>query len=865
MINLNSALEEELYFQYLRDPDLVSQEWRKYFDSVYGQSKFTVPKFSETIATSSAAKVEDKFGFSNRSNPSINNKSSNETIKDYEYLEELDSTQNEFATRLSSSHSIPTATAMRTMPVKALEENRRIINRYMTKLRKRNVSFTHLLAWATAKALLKFPNLNDRYIEIEGKAYRVKRKALNIGLAVDLLDQKGNRILLVPSIKNCESMDFKEFFEEFNFLIEKTRNNELSPEDLSDTTITLTNPGMIGTSYSIPRLLENQGVIIAAGSIDYPVEFQAVRLDALTKLAVSKVVTITNTYDHRIIHGAESAEFLAYVNKLLIGKDRFFEQIFFSLNIPFEPVKWSVDNTKDSYWGIDQESLLEKGAHVMRMINAYRVRGHLLANINPLGFDSYYYPELDPAYYGFTIWDLDRIFHADDSWEENNIPLRDIIEILRETYCSRMGIEFMHIQSPEKKDWIKTKLELNRSTFEFSKEEKIHVFKKLIEAETFENYLHTKFVGHKRFSLEGGEAVIVLIDKIFEKSCESDLNSVVLGMAHRGRLNVLANLISKSYARIFKEFDGEIDTSSYQGSGDVKYHLGAKGVYSSPLGKEIEVILSPNPSHLELVDPVVLGMTRALDNEIGDKLYTKNLSVLVHGDSAFAGQGIVAEILNLTQLEGYKNGGTIHIIINNQIGFTTTSDSARSTIYATDIAKMIQVPILHVNGNDPDLVRAAAEFACDYRNKFGSDVIIDMLCYRKYGHNEADEPSYTQPLLYKKIKSMTHITKLYESQLIDEGIINYEEAEILYKEALDKLDAEYQNRKNIKRQSNYKVIPNKKSLVLSKIDSSISLDSLELISLAITSPPKNFNIHSKVGTLLRKRAEMVSSDEPKID
>jgi 2-oxoglutarate dehydrogenase E1 component len=867
IINLNSAFEDELYFSFLKDPDSVNDEWRKYFEKIYGKSiyvlenKKAIPS-SEIKGRTGAGNInlkqallpdEHKDSHLLRKNININDNSiplkEKEISHFYEMLDSLE---------------IPTASASRSIPVKALDENRRIINKYLVKLKRPRVSFTHLLAWSVVKSILKFPGLNDSFELIEGKAYRLKKKSINVGLAIDIFDEDGSRLLVVPNIKDAQKMTFYEFVEEFDRLVEKTRNNSLDFDDLIDSTITLTNPGMIGTTASSPRLLKGQGLIVSSGAIDYPTEFQAVKPEVLTQLAVSKVVTMTNTYDHRLIQGAESAEFLAYMNRLLLGEEQFYEQIFYSLKIPFEPVKWAKDFSSDKFNISSVHDEIEKGAHVIQMINAYRVRGHLLASVNPLGLETYYYPELDPAYYGFTIWDLDRIFHCDDNWEQNNLPLRDIIELLRETYCSSTGVEFMHIQSPEKKDWIKRKLETSRNIDIYSDEEKVQILKKILDAELFENYLHTKFVGHKRFSLEGGESVIVLIDKILQLSADNKLDTVVIGMAHRGRLNVLVNNIGKPYSAIFNEFEGIIDETLYQGSGDVKYHLGNSGYYISPENNGINILLSPNPSHLELVNPVVEGIARALDNKINDKTYSKTLPVLIHGDAAFAGQGIVAETLNLSQLDGYKTGGTIHIIINNQIGFTTTSEFARSTTYASDIAKMIQTPILHVNGNDPEAVRTAATFAVEYREKFKSDVIIDMLCYRKYGHNEGDEPSFTQPLLYKKIKMMTNVGKIYETQLIKEQVITQQDIDDYYAELKEKLDAAFSKRKEIS-DTPTTLMQDKENNLFNDFETCVSKDIIFEISEALTKYPDDFNINPKILGLLKKRKEMVNSEKPLID
>lgn len=854
MINLNSAFEDELYFSYLKDPDSVSPEWQQYFQKIHGKSVFVSENKPVPVAdTSTKPLVYKSSGSSNTMKANLD-----KTIDFYqEEIRHID--------LMNDSLDVPSASATRTIPVKVLDENRRIINRYFQKIYKPRVSFTHMLAWAFVKALEKYPRLNDSYEEIDGKPFRIKKDTVNVGLAIDIESKQGFRMMVIPSLKNAQTLTFDKFVEEFDRLIEKARNNQLELNELLDATITLTNPGMIGTTFSSPRLFKGQGMIVSTGSINYPMEFSAMRPDLLSEFAVSKVVNITSTYDHRIIQGAENAEFLAYINDLFIGKHQFFEQIFYSLNIPFQPIKWAQDTDEHEVYGNKHKlSDTEKSAHVMQMINAYRVRGHLLASINPLGFEVYNYPELDPAHYGFTIWDLDRVFHADDAWQNNNLPLRDIIEILRETYCGSTGFEFMHIQNPDKKEWIKKKLETTRNNPTFKNEERVRILQKLIDAEVFENYLHTKFVGSKRFSLEGAETTVVMLDRIFQEAADRFLDTVVIGMPHRGRLNVLVNNIGKSYLAVFNEFEGIYDEKSYQGSGDVKYHLGSKGAYMSPNGNMVNLILAPNPSHLELVDPVVEGMARAIENQIHDRTYTRVLPILLHGDAAFAGQGIVAETLNMSQLDGYKTGGTIHIIVNNQIGFTTTSDSARSTVYATDIAKMIQTPILHVNGNDPDQVAAAANFAFEYRHEFQSDVIIDLLCYRKYGHNESDEPTYTQPLLYKKIKSMASASQLYEHQLISRNVITKSQIDEYTKNLKDKLDNAFARRKEPSDHINIKV-QNKNGKLFEPFNTSISKELLYEVTNAITSFPNDFKINPKIAPLLKKRRDVVFNENTAID
>lgn len=860
MVSPNEAYINELYFDFLKDPSSVSQNWQEYFNS----NRQNLPLSDTTTLTQSAKneqltkRLEDISG--------VQQPKDTYQLKKFEIAEPLSSLQTKIVGNMEDSLSVPTATSYRTIPIKVLDENRRIINNHLTKNYQKKISFTHIIAWAIVKALTRYPNLNSSIAIINNKPHRLIRKTVNFGIAIDLTKNDGSRMLLVPNIKDADKMDIHQFINEYDLLITKARANKLDLNDLADSTVTLTNPGMIGTAYSAPRLMQGQGCIIGIGAIDYPMEFQAVRPSELSKLAISKVVTISNTYDHRIIQGAESAEFLAYIHKLLLGEENFYDQIFYSLKVPFESFKWTNDiEDKPS----KKQEFAEKTAHINQMINAYRVRGHLLASTNPLGQAVYYYPELDPSYYGLTIWDLDRVFHVDDEWDKNNMTLRETLELLRDSYCGQSSIEFMHIQDYNRKNWIKKYFENFRGNYNYSAEEKRNLLKKIIKAETFENFLHTKFIGTKRFSLEGAETLIVMMDNLLQNSADNMLNSVVIGMAHRGRLNVLANVLNKSLLKIFREFEGDFDDENYQGSGDVKYHLGYEGKFVSENNNSIHVHLAANPSHLEMVDPVVEGIARALCNKTNDKEYKKVLPILVHGDASFAGQGVVMETLNLSELEGYKTGGTIHIVVNNQIGFTTNADESRSTYYCTDIAKMVQAPILHVNGNDPEAVRWVADFAFRYRQEFHSDIVIDLLCYRKYGHNEADEPTYTQPLLYKKIKQLPPISRLYANRLINSKLIVPDELEKIYSTTHQFFENELEHYKKTNIQSQIKIITQEAEIsdFMFRDDyvHKVSENTLKQITDAITKIPDRFNINPKIKSLLEKRKKMIYSDLSTID
>lgn len=870
MMSMNSAYVDEVYFDYLRDPDSVAPEWREYFATYTPESAPDVPRRDQIVAPSVSPKngesvasstPETLLGMQPTVSP-VPNSASNANVVSHrlpalnpgDELIPLSSIGGRIAENMEASLAVPTATSVRAVPVKALEENRRLLNLALSRQRKPKLSFTHILAWAIVKAIERVPNMKNSYGVRDGVHVKVQRSGINLGLAVDTTRKDGSRILLVPSIKNAQAMSFKEFVAAYDGLIAKARTNKLTPEDLTGANVTLTNPGMIGTVMSVPRLMDGQGTIVAAGSIEYPAEFQAMMPEVLATLAVSKTVTITSTYDHRVIQGAESGEFLQYMHQLLIGEHRFYDQLFAAFDIPFEPIRWAVDRGSNPFLPADQPEIIDKEGRVVQMINAFRVRGHVKADINPLGLEAHYYPELDPAHYDFTIWDLDREFDTGGLGGVKRATLREIIDMLRDTYCDQIGIEYMHIQHPDKKNWIQRYVESSQLKVSHTPEKKREILRKLTKAELLENFLQTKFLGAKRFSLEGGESALIILDSFLESAAHSGLSGVVLGMAHRGRVNVLANMMGKPLEKIFNEFEGIIDPETFQGSGDVKYHLGAKGTYVASDQSQVHMVLAPNPSHLEAVNPIVEGIARALDDEIRDDSYSQVLPVLIHGDAAFAGQGVVAETLNLARLNGYRTGGTLHIIINNQIGFTTSPEDSRSTYYATGIAKMLQIPILHVNGDDPEACRAAAQFAFAYRAMFNDDVVIDMYCYRKYGHNEQDDPTATQPLLYKKIRNMVPVRKLYGERLLAEKVVTPEQVEAIVAEEQAVLNHAFDSRGS-QGQPVFVPRPQLDFDLFATVQTAVPKSMLDELAKDLLAIPEGFNIHPKVKAEIEKRSK----------
>ncbi|HRC16664.1 MAG TPA: multifunctional oxoglutarate decarboxylase/oxoglutarate dehydrogenase thiamine pyrophosphate-binding subunit/dihydrolipoyllysine-residue succinyltransferase subunit, partial [Phycicoccus elongatus] len=577
-------------------------------------------------------------------------------------------------TNMEASLAVPTATSVRAVPAKLLIDNRIVINNHLARSRGGKVSFTHIIGFALVKALKAMPEMNYGFgHDDSGKPVLHKPAHVNLGLAIDLAKPDGTRQLLVPSIKGAEGMDFAHFWTAYEEIVKKARGGKLEVADFQGTTISLTNPGTIGTVHSVPRLMQGQGAIIGVGALEYPAEWQGASNETLNRNAVSKVLTITSTYDHRIIQGAQSGDFLRAVHQLLLGAEGFYDEIFESLRIPYEPVRWVQDISATH----DED--INKVARVQELIHAYRVRGHLMADTDPLEYKQRRHHDLDITSHGLTLWDLDRFFATGGFGGEPFLKLRKILGILRDSYCRTIGVEYMHIQDPEQRQWIQKRIEVPHE--KMTRDEQLRILRRLNAAEAFETFLQTKFVGQKRFSLEGGESVIALLDRVLSAAAEDGLEEVCIGMPHRGRLNVLANIAGKSYGQIFREFEGKQDPRSVQGSGDVKYHLGTEGEFTAEDGSTTKVYLAANPSHLEAVNPVLEGIVRAKQDRLnlaGEDFTV--LPVLLHGDAAFAGQGVVAETLNLSQLRGYRTGGTIHVVINNQVGFTTAPSASRSSV-----------------------------------------------------------------------------------------------------------------------------------------------------------------------------------------
>lgn len=853
----NAWLVDEMYEQYLIDANLVSEAWREFFADYRKGVAPTVVTTPSKPAEISVDELVDQKPASQTSAKSVQEPAKPQKDKPAltvpaQVATPIKGVGARIVTNMESSLTVPTATSFRVIPAKLLEVNRLVINGYLGRSLGGKVSFTHLIGYAVVKALESVPVMNSAYFKLEDGPGVLHNDHVGLGIAVDLEKPDGSRSLLVPCIKGADAMNFQEFHTEYENLIRKVRSNKLSVDDFSGVTVTLTNPGTIGTVQSVPRLMSGQGLIVGVGSIDYPAEYQSADKRVIADLGISKVVTITSTYDHRIIQGAESGMFLQRVHELLMGADNFYQDVFASLGVPYESVEWHRDNNPlDS-----TEALLHKQMQLNSLINMYRVRGHLIADLDPLRWrEPHTHPELDPATYGFTLWDLDREFLSSGLAGHDRMTLGDVLHLLRDAYSRTIGVEYMHIQEPEQKQWVQERVEGANGSLDI--EEQRHILTKLNAAEALERFLATKYVGAKRFGIEGAETAVPLLDAVLDSAADAGMNGAVMGMAHRGRLNILANIVGKSYQQLFKEFEGTVDPNMVQGSGDVKYHLGAKGVFKSRSGVEIPVELAANPSHLEAVDPVVEGMVRAMQDRIDEPTAFSVLPVLIHGDAAFAGQGVVAETLNLSDLKGYRTGGTIHLVINNQLGFTTSPEYGRSSWYCTDVAKMVQAPIFHVNGDDPEACVRVARLAFEFRQAFHKDVVIDLVCYRRHGHNEADDPSFTQPLMYKRIEARRSVRKLYVESLVKRGFITVEEAEEALSDFSARLQAALEETRALTPDEPVRALPSRGGLgVLEHIQTGVDRAGIDEIFKTLSAIPNEFAMHARLEKQFDARSKL---------
>ncbi len=773
---------------------------------------------------------------------------------------------------MNESRSIPTATSFRTLPVATLDARRRALKNAGKKL-----SFTHLIAWAIVQAVKEMPVMANAYAEAEGKPQRVVPEGVSLGLAVDAQRKDGTRTLIVPVIHRAEKMGFAEFAAAYDELVAGARENRLGADAYQGANVTLTNPGGIGTVASVPRLMPGQGTILATGAISFPPGFTELDPDRLSQLGVSKVMTMTSTYDHRVIQGAESGAFLKMVDRLLQGEDEFYEGIFGALDLSQiedggtdtwvtaeDPVPAEVrPDTSSAPSAEPDEALLQAVQAATSVVKAHRMHGHLAADLDPLGHEPSGDPALDPATVHLTQEQLAKIPASVLRVAVPGETFADALPHLQQTYCGKIAYELEHISDHQQRVWLRQTVESGLHLDPFSDKQKLALLQKLTEVEALESYLHKSFLGKKQFSIEGLDMLLPMLDETVELASSAGAKEVILGMAHRGRLNVLAHTVGRPYESILVEFEGEsnleADTAMPEGgTGDVKYHHGARGSYETLTGKKVTVTLSPNPSHLEYVNPVIEGRTRAdqTNRKTRDSHHDPSLvvPVLIHGDAAFPGQGVVAETLNLQSLEGYSTGGTVHIITNNQVGFTTEPSDARSTRYASDIAKGYDVPIIHVNADHVESCIGAIRLAMEYRERFGRDAVIDLIGYRRFGHNETDEPAYTQPRMYARIKDHLPVRGQYARSLVAQGVLSAEEAEQMAQKAYQRLADSHAELKASMGE------PDTEEHELDRTASveprtTVSAEALRRLNERLLRVPEGFSIHRKLKPQLEKRRE----------
>lgn len=863
----NDWLVEEMYEAWVKDPTSVDASWVPTLEAYAAKLAGGVAPTAPTAARAAEASAFDPnvTGPITAVQPASRTTSAMPTetpipaqapgtsrpsdATDENTVTSLKGMSKALAANMDASLTVPTATSVRTIPAKLMIDNRIVINNHLRRTRGGKVSFTHIIGWAMIRALKTFPSQNVFYDEPDGVPSMVIPAHINLGLAIDIPKPDGSRALVVPGIKKAEQMGFADFLEAYEDVVARARANKLTADDFAGNTVSLTNPGGIGTVHSVPRLMRGQGCIIGAGALDYPAEFQGSSEKVLFDLGISKTITLTSTYDHRVIQGAGSGEFLKIVHGLLIGEDGFYEDVFAALRIPYTPIRWSQDIK------VDVSDEINKTARVQELIDAYRVRGHRMADIDPLQYQQRTHPDLEIENHGLTFWDLDREFVVGGLAGRRTMLLREVLGLLRDSYCRTVGVEYTHLQDPEQRAWFQEVLE--QPYEKPTHDEQMRILDRLNQAEAFETFLQTKFVGQKRFSLEGGESIIALLDEIIQDAADFELDEVAIGMAHRGRLNVLANIAGKTYGQIFREFEGTTDTSTVQGSGDVKYHLGTTGEFTTATGQKIPVYLAANPSHLEAVNGVLEGIVRAKQDHKPIASFTV-LPILVHGDAAMAGQGVVIETMQMAQLRGYRTGGTIHIVANNQVGFTTLPKDSRTSLYSSDVARAIQAPIFHVNGDDPEAVVRVAKLAVLYRQKFKHDVVIDVVCYRRRGHNEGDDPSMTQPLMYNLIEAKRSVRTLYAESLVGRGDITQEEYDAVQAKFLGLLEQSFSDNHDDDEAPAAISNGTPAASQIQRHPQSTGVDSsvIHRIGDAHGAPPEGFTVHPKLEQLLTKRIDM---------
>ena len=850
----NAAFVQAMYEDYLRDPSSVGPEWRELFDN---------GKLAELpIIPTDRPQVPRDTGNVTRETQPAHALTSPVSRVPPPGAVPITGPAVRLVANMTDSLTVPTATSFRDIPATMLDTRRKALNAQLAAGGKK-VSFTHLIGYAIVQAAKRFPVMTHVFQDIDGKPHRVDPAGVGLGLAVDVEKKDGSRALVVPVIKHAETMDFAAFHAAYEALVEKARTNRLMPDDFAGGTIQLTNPGTLGTVASVPRLMKGQGSIIATGTI--------------REVAGAKIITITSTYDHRIIQGAESGSFLRTLDHLLQGEEGFYEAISANLNAPVgvqhvAPLQTPSAPPATPSMPVPAASGtvddLKYVAAAYALVRAHRNFGHLAAHLDPLGSEPPGDPSLDVGRLGLTPEIMARI-PADVLRIYVPGPprtLADALPQLRAIYCGTIAYEVEHIGSHEERVWLRQVIESGEHRRPLSADGKKQLLARLTAVEALERFLHKAYLGQKRFSIEGLDMTVPMLDFTIELAGAHGARKATIGMAHRGRLNVLAHVVNVPYETILAEFEGgrREETAESEGwnagTGDVKYHHGAEGVYHTATGQDVTVRLSPNPSHLEAVNPVVEGRARADQTNRGspDAQHDVNTSlpVLLHGDAAFAGQGVVAETFNLARLKGYTTGGTIHLILNNQIGFTTDPREGRSTDYSSDLAKGFDAPIIHVNADDAEACIAAVRLAMIYREKFHGDVVIDLVGYRRYGHNEADEPAYTQPLMYERIKQTPSVRQKYAAQLAVEGVVDASQAEAQAEAAYQRLAAVQQALKSGQRPEEPQRITPRNA---PEPTTAVAADVLTKLNVELLAVPDGFTMHPKLQKQFERRRDALTS------
>ncbi len=826
--SVNAGYVAEMLERYQQDPASVDPEWRALFEPQIAEAQPTLARAAEPAASAPSAEAASlPAGASPIRGPAAR-----------------------LAQNMTASLAVPTATSFRDLDVSVLEARRRELN---ASLAPRKVSFTHLIGWAMVRAAVEQPVMTHAYGEADGQAYRLDPGGVNLGLAVDVERGVGDHFLVVPVIRAAGSMDFAAFRARYEELVERARANRLSPDDYVGATITLTNPGTLGTTSSVPRLMPGQGTIVATG--------------AVRSVGIQRLMTISSTYDHRVIQGAESGAFLRRIDALLGGQDRFYEELFAALGITAGTPALSKQGATAP---LDPRAI----AAAMALVSAYRSFGHLAAHLDPLGSQPIGDPALEPERIGLTPEAMAAIPAAPLGISVPGTTLAEALPALRATYCGPIAYEVEHIASHQERTWLREVIESGAHRTPLTADEKRALLQRLTAVEGLEHFLHKAYLGQKRFSIEGLDTMVPILDRILADAAAAGARDAVIGMAHRGRLNVLAHVVGVSEEAILAEFEagraGAAAAAAKGSTDDVKYHLGAEGTFHAPGGRDLRVTLSPNPSHLEAVNPVVEGHARAQQTDRHGRLASvdpdRTLPLLIHGDAAFAAQGVVAETFNMARLAGYTTGGTVHVIANNQVGFTTDPREGRSTDYSSDLAKGFDVPIVHVNADDPEACLAAARLAMMYRAHFHADVVIDLVGYRRFGHNEGDEPAYTQPLMAAVIAGHPSVREIYRSTLVSAGVVTPEEAdgwaatvaeELATRQAgVRKLHAEPQLDRGAEAISAEEA-PEPATAVGAEV--------LLRLNDQLLSWPEGFSINPKLAKQLERRRSALAAPEPRLD